>query len=638
MAQPVTGGLNNDNLTSAAEIQTVEVAPAASAGIQPAIDVSDRQVEAAQAVVAAVEVRHHESISSALGGRKTLAYIVGNEMLEKLSIVGLQSIMTMYLKREYHLENTTAANILFMWNSFTNFTPILGALASDSYGQFRVIGISSVITLLGLVILWVTALVPNARPYHCWISLGYCDKASSKQLLLLLSAFLLTAIGAGGIRPCSPTFGEDQIRDSSDPDNRRKIDVFYSWYYTSVRVAMIISIMAISKLQFNYGWGIVFGVPVIMMFAATVVFLSGNSRYVKMPPGRSSVLRSFGRVVAAAWRKRGQSPSLAEARWFHESGSTFVRPTSRLSFLNKACQILTPEEEVKSLASGMPNQRSSLCTVRQVEELKALIRVIPIWSTGIMIGIANNPGPIVTLQAQIMDRRFLGSNFTIQPGAYTLFSVAAMTLWLAFYIHLIVPSVAKMTSNRVPNGIPAKYRIGIGLALSCLANIVAGAVEHYRRREKTWLGKITVSANLLIPQFLLMGLADAFNTMGQIDFYNSQFPAGSMKTIGNALLWLGQCVAGMVAVLILAAVKRLTTVTSSSGEKISWVDNELNIGHYDYYYWVIAVLSLLNLLYYLICCRAYGDAACLPWEEEAAYDHDQGQGPASRGDEGRAEA
>ncbi|CAN0924481.1 Protein NRT1/ PTR FAMILY 1.1 [Linum grandiflorum] len=550
-------------------------------------------------------------------------------MFEKLSTMGLQSTMTLYLKREYHLRNTTTAAILFTWNSLTNFIPILGALASDSYGHFPVISVGSILTLLGLVVLWVTELAPDAQPV-CPMYGESCQKASGGQLLLLLTAFLLTAIGAGGIRACSPTFGEDQIRDSSDPDDRRKVEVFYSWYYTSVRIAMIISIIVISKSQAYYGWGITLGLPVIMMFVAVVVFLSGYTRYIKLPPKNSSILRSSGRVVAAAWRKRRHSLLSAEARWFHESGSTFVRPTARLRFLNKACLITTPEEEL-SLASELPYHfQSRVCTVRQVEELKALIKVIPIWSTGIIISIANNPGPVAALQARVMDRRFLGRHIriTIQPGAYGLFNVAAGTLWLAFYAHFLVPRVAKLTSGRVPNGIPPKYRMGIGMAISCLANVVAGAVEHHRRQEKTTLVQValgtttTVSAALLIPQFCLMGLADAFNTMGQIDFYNSQFPLGSMKAIGNALVWLGQCAAGVVAALILVAAKRwMAPDQEAGGAEFDPFYDELNIGHYDYYYWVIAGLSLLNLFYYLLCCRAYGDDDCLPWEEAAA---DQG--------------
>ncbi|KAI3857197.1 hypothetical protein MKW98_010611, partial [Papaver atlanticum] len=45
--------------------------------------------------------------------------------------------------------------------------------------------------------------------------------------------------------------------------------------------------------------------------------------------------------------------------------------------------------------------------------------------------------------------------------------------------------------------------------------------------------------------------------------------------------------------------------TKGSGSE-SWLSSNLNRGHYDYYYWVLAVLSFVNFLYFLVCSWAYG--------------------------------
>ncbi|GAV56882.1 hypothetical protein CFOL_v3_00423 [Cephalotus follicularis] len=60
-----------------------------------------------------------------------------------------------------------------------------------------------------------------------------------------------------------------------------------------------------------------------------------------------------------------------------------LMPSNKLRFLNKACIIVTPQQDLNS--DKIVSDPWSLCIVGQVEELKALIKVIPIWSTGKMI-------------------------------------------------------------------------------------------------------------------------------------------------------------------------------------------------------------------------------------------------------------
>ncbi|RYR49017.1 hypothetical protein Ahy_A07g035294 [Arachis hypogaea] len=64
-------------------------------------------------------------------------------------------------------------------------------------------------------------------------------------------------------------------------------------------------------------------------------------------------------------------------------------------FLNKACFIKDPE---KDLASD-----GSASTIDEVEELKAIIKVIPLWSTEIMISL-NIGGSFGLLQAKSLNK------------------------------------------------------------------------------------------------------------------------------------------------------------------------------------------------------------------------------------------
>ena len=106
----------------------------------------------------------------------------------------------------------------------------------------------------------------------------------------------------------------------------------------------------------------------------------------------------------------------------------------------------------------------------------------------------------------------------------------------------------------------------------------------------------------LVPQHCLTGLAEGLNLIGQIEFYYSEFP-NTMSSIGVSLLALGL---GFGAVLGSAIVGIIGAGTRSGGHD-GWLPNNLNRGHYDYYYLVLAVLCAANVVYFVVCGWAYGE-------------------------------
>lgn len=150
-----------------------------------------------------------------------------------------------------------------------------------------------------------------------------------------------------------------------------------------------------------------------------------------------------------------------------------------------------------------------------------------------------------------------------------------------------------------------KQRMGIGLLISCLSTSTAALVEKNRRAAALKqgladnpLGLVNMSAMWLVPHICLIGLAEAFNAIGQVEFYYSQFPK-SMSSIAVTLFLVSMAIGKLVGSLIVGVINHVT-------HNPSWVSNNLNQGHYDYYYWVLTVLSGINFFYYLICSWAYG--------------------------------
>lgn len=187
--------------------------------------------------------------------------------------------------------------------------------------------------------------------------------------------------------------------------------------------------------------------------------------------------------------------------------------------------------------------------------------------------------------------------------------MVAVFITAGVYDRVILPLASKVRGK--PVRISAKKRIGIGLFFTFLDFVVSAVVETTRRRKAIQEGYIDnpqavldMSAMWLIPHNVLCGIAEAFTATGHSEFYYTEFPS-SMSSIAASLFSLGSAVGNLVATLIFSTVDDIT----SRGGKVSWVSDNINKGHYDKYYWLLTIMSAVNILYYLVSSWAYGPSA-----------------------------
>ena len=489
-----------------------------------------------------------------------------------------------------------------------------------------------------MLLLCLTAMIQEARPPPCNpFTTHSCKSPTSAQMTLLISSFAIMSIGAGGTRPCSLVFGADQLEKIDNPQSQRVLRSFFGWYYASTALSILIAFTGIVYIQDHLGWIVGFGVPAILMFFSAFLFFLASPLYVMKKPSKS-FFTSFLQVLVAAYRKRKFPLPHADLRyeWYYQKGSKLVLPTNKLwyhifdivsistfqfqtfikplliffvitRFLNRACIIRNTGKEIAPNASAASDPWN-FCTIEQVEELKALIKVLPLWSTGIMVSINITQSSFPLLQAKSMNRH-ITSIFEIPAASFGLFSFIALIVWVVLYYRVIVPLASKIKGK--PMWLGAKQRMGIGVFLSCLAMVVSAIVENIRRGRAMQEGFMNnankdseMSSLWLVPQYCLIGLAEAFNAIGQIEFYYAELPKG-MSSIAMALFQLGMGFASLTASAIMSTVNKIT----SSGGKDSWVSKNIDKGHYDNYYWLLAVLSFINLLYFFVCSWIYGPAA-----------------------------
>ena len=100
-----------------------------------------------------------------------------------------------------------------------------------------------------------------------------------------------------------------------------------------------------------------------------------------------------------------------------------------------------------------------LSTVHRVEELKSIVRMLPIWSAGILLVTAGSHNNSFTIQqARTMDRH-VTQHFQIPPATMSIFTTTAMLVTLGLYDRAFVPLARRVTKH--PSGITMLQRISL---------------------------------------------------------------------------------------------------------------------------------------------------------------------------------
>ena len=285
-------------------------------------------------------------------------------------------------------------------------------------------------------------------------------------------------------------------------------------------------------------------------------------------------------------------------------------------WLDKAA--IVTEEEGRD--PNAPPNLWKLATVHRVEELKSVIRMLPIWSTGILLITATSHlHSFVIQQARTMDRR-LSHSFQISPATMSIFSVLTMMTGVILYERLFVPFACRFTGN--PSGITRLQRMGVGFMINIVSTLVSALVEIKRKgvAAKYHLlddpkATIPISVFWLVPQYSLHGMAEVFMSVGLLEFLYDQSPE-SMRSSGAALYCISTAIGNYVGTLLVSLVHKY------SGKERNWLPNRnLNRGRLEYYYLLVSGIQVINLIYYAICASLYTykpleEISCMNKEED----------------------
>ncbi|GMN68391.1 hypothetical protein TIFTF001_037440 [Ficus carica] len=329
-------------------------------------------------------------------------------------------------------------SLIHMVTKALDFTPVTARLTSmEACAKEEYWKLESLFFILVLAL----------RPAECLGSM--CPSSTFAQSAVFLFELYLAALGTGGIKPCVLPFGADHFDDTNLKERVKKASLLTG-----------------------------FGVPAFFMGIAIVVFLSGTALYRFQKPQGSPVTRICQVLVASCRKWNLEVPKDGSLLYETEDKSSAIERSSTLGhsgtlkFLDKAAVISDAE-----LSYGDFSDPWRLCTVTQVEELKTLVRLLPILATGISVAAVYAQISTMFVEQGMMMETTIGS-FTIPVASFSSLDVNCVLVLVPIYDRVVVPIARRFTGNE--KGFSELQRIGISLFFSVLCMAAAAIVEANR--------------------------------------------------------------------------------------------------------------------------------------------------------------
>ncbi|KAI8528475.1 hypothetical protein RHMOL_Rhmol12G0151000 [Rhododendron molle] len=565
-----------------------------------------------------VDWRYKPAVRGRHGGMLAASFVLVVEVLENLAFLANASNLVLYMAEYMHFTPSNAANSVtnFMGTAF--LLALLGGFLSDAFFiSYLIYLISAVLEFLGLVILTVQAQSPSLKPPPCnaETSTTPCQQVGGSKAAMLFIGLYTVALGVGGIKGSLPVHGAEQF-DESTPQGRKQRSTFFNYFVFCLSCGGLIAVTFVVWIEDNKGWQWGFVLCTIAILVSIPIFLAGSCFYRnKIPCG--SPLTTICKVLLAAILNSclGRSSSNAIAstaaspppptqisKEEEESSSSEEEPNTKAIEL-----IATPSESLKFLNRAVakrPVVNALHCTTQQVEDVKIVIKILPIFACTIMLNCClAQLSTFSVQQAATMDTR-VGS-LTVPPASLPIFPIVFIMILAPVYDHLIIPFARKVTKSEM--GISHLQRIGVGLFLSIVAMAIAALVEIKRKRVATENGlldspnPLPISFFWIAFQYLFLGSADLFTLAGLLEFFFTEAPS-RMRSLATSLSWASLAVGYYLSTVIVSIVNSAT----GHSKHQPWLSGtNLNHYHLERFYWVMCALSGLNFLNYLFWANRY---------------------------------
>ncbi|KAJ4836420.1 hypothetical protein Tsubulata_031102 [Turnera subulata] len=567
--------------------------------------------------------RHgHPAIRGKTGTWIAGILILVNQGLATLAFFGVGVNLVLFLTRVLGQDNAEAANNVSKWTGTVYIFSLLGAFLSDSYwGRYKTCAIFQAI--FGVVSLSLCSYLFLLKPSGCGDEQVPCGSHSTFHIALFYLSIYLVALGNGGYQPNIATFGADQF-DQEHPQECHSKIAFFSYFYLSLNLGSLFSNTILGYFQDQGKWALGFWASSASALLALLLFLCGTPLYRHFTP-QGNPLSRFCQVLVAAIRKWNvkvetnphDQHHLFEAYPKQEDSTMFkfrdrkILHTQGFRFLDRAAVITAEDYTVQENEEAAGKSSSwRLCTVTQVEEVKCVLRLLPIWLCTILYSVVFTQMASLFVEQGAAMRTTI-SSFHIPPASMSSFDILSVAAFIFIYRRILDPIFARLKKDPPQRGLTQLQRMGIGLVVAIMAMLSAGIVELFRlkyaaeKEDSCGAGKFCRTQSSLsifwqTPQYVLIGASEVFMYVGQLEFFNDQAPDG-LKSFGSALCMTSISLGNYVSSLLVTFVMKISTRDDMPG----WIPSNLNRGHLDRFFFLLAALTTADLIIYIFCARWY---------------------------------
>ncbi|XP_004508775.1 protein NRT1/ PTR FAMILY 4.6 isoform X1 [Cicer arietinum] len=563
-----------------------------------------------------VDWRKRPAIKGYHGGMLAASFVLAVEVLENLAYIASASNLVLYLSKFMHFSPSTSANIVtnFMGTAF--LLAILGGFLADAFfTTYSIYLISAAIEFMGLLMLTIQAHIPPLKPPNCVMGStnSLCEKVQGGEEAMLFAGLYVVALGVGGIKGSLPPHGAEQF-DETTQEGRNKRTEFFNYFVFSLSCGALFAVTFVVWIEDNKGWQWGLGVSTASILLSIPVFLLGSHKYRTKVPAGSPITPMFKVLMAAICNnyKSKSKNSSANAITSMPTSPSYTAEIGDLEQTNTARKAMTQDQtppitqSLKCLNKALiePAHPMLKCTIKEVEEVKLVLKIIPIFMSTIMLNCCLAQLSTFSVQQSATMNTNLGS-FKVPPASLPVFPVLFIMILAPVYNHIILPFARKLTKTEM--GITHLQRIGTGLFLSIVAMAVAALVETKRKETADKFGLLDSTKPLPITflwvalQYLFLGSADLFTLAGMMEFFFTEAPL-SMRSLATALSWASLAMGYFLSTVLVSIINK---VTGDFGHTPWLLGSNLNHYHLERFYWLMCALSGINFVHYLLWANNY---------------------------------
>ncbi|XP_021744327.1 protein NRT1/ PTR FAMILY 2.7-like [Chenopodium quinoa] len=528
-----------------------------------------------------------QHINNGKGGWFSSFLILGTNMGLSIASGAWSCNLIVFLITVFNVKSIAAAQINNIINGFTTLCPFIAAVFADSaFGAFSVSFVSSIISLLGVLIFTLIVTIKSMRPPPCAHN-STCLPPTTFQYAFLYISLILASLGVGGSRFLLGTMGADQL------DKPKHQAMFFNWFVFTLYFSWIIGYTLLIYIQTSVNWALSFFIALAANVIVVALYLIGSRFYRTYPP-QGSPFTSIARVIVAAMRNNTRI--VEESCYLYENENSKLshgQPSKSLRFLNRAALIKQGDNRARDTITKSWSQ----CTMEEVEDLKKLFKLMPLWSSSMLLSAAIGIILSITvLMALVMDRS-VNSHYKIPPGTFVVVTFVFTAITSPIFDRYITPTYKKLTGRRLT----FLQCIGVGHVCNILATITFALIERRRlnlievyhlKDQQNVVAPL--SALWLIIPLVITGIGEGFSFSPEVALYYQEFPKSLRSTSTS-----------MISLHIAAGFYISSAFINLVGRTTSWLPNDINHGRVDKACWTLAIVITVNFAYFLVCAKLY---------------------------------